>query len=540
MSHRLLLALNDPEVARQAAALAGEGDDLEVVEVVSELDRVVRAVRRTEPDVVLLHDHRGSVPTFQLTRELAATFPEVGIVIITADADREVLRGGMQAGARDVVGLPLTLEDLEASVRSASMHARTLRDRVTGEAEAAVAGGAAGKVVVVAGAKGGVGTSTVALHLALAAVSARPDRTVCLVDLDLQAGDLRALLDLPSRRSIVDLVDVADELSVRHLNETLYTHRTGLKVLLAPDEGETAEEVGVEVARNVLGGLRSRFDLVLVDAGSYVSDATAAACELADRALVVATPDVPALRGAQRLLGLWERLEVAGTDARLLLNRASRKVEVQPDLARKVVRLPLVETRIPASFQALEDAANTGAPDRLDDKKVREAFGAVLGELDVLPEPEEDEQGARSRSRLMGRLAGEQGQSSTEFMGLLPVLAIVVLGIWQLGLIGYTYVTAGHAAREGARALAVGEDEAERVRDDVPGAWRDGLRCSIGSDTVRVSLAVPAVLPGLDSPFRIASGAGTSVEDRPAGSPAGGEDRFTPRKRKDDPCNDVD
>ena len=95
----------------------------------------------------------------------------------------------------------------------------------------------AAALVAVAGAKGGVGCTTVALHLALAAARGAPGRPVCLVDLDLQKGDLRAFTDTPYRRSIADLVEVADELSVRHLQETLYTHRDGVRLLLAPDHG---------------------------------------------------------------------------------------------------------------------------------------------------------------------------------------------------------------------------------------------------------------------------------------------------------------
>ncbi|HEV2814125.1 MAG TPA: TadE/TadG family type IV pilus assembly protein [Solirubrobacteraceae bacterium] len=540
MSHRLLLAANEEDVARRAAALAGEGEELEVVEVVTELDRVPRALRRTEPDVLVLHDSRGTLPAFQRTRELTAAFPEVGIVVVAAEVTPEALRAGMQAGARDVVGLPLALEDLEAAVRAAATHGRTLRERVVGESEAAAAGGLAGRIVVVAGAKGGVGTSTIALHLALTAVAARPDRPVCLVDLDLQAGDLSALLDIPPRRSIVDLAEVAHELSYRHLSDTVYGHGSGLSVLPAPHEGERAEEVTIEAARNVLGALRTRHDLVVVDAGAYVYEATGAAYELADRMIVVATPDGPALRGARRLLELWERLEVTPGDTRLLVNRVSRKVDLQPSVAREYVPAPVLDTTIPAAFGALEHATNTGVPDHLEDRRVREAFRELLDELDVLPEvADEAPVSARRRSGFMRRLAGDEGQSAVEMVGLLPVLAVVVLGMWQLGLIGYTYFAAGHAAREGARALATGEEEAEQVREDVPGAWEDGLRCEIGDDRVKVSLAVPVVLPGVDSPWRIASSAGTTVEDQPVAAPGREPDSFKPKRRKDDPCNDA-
>ena len=176
------------------------------------------------------------------------------------------MRAAMQAGLRDVVSLPLSLEQLEGSVRAASQWSRTMRDRVAGEESAGAALG--GQLIAVAGSKGGVGTTTVCLQLALAAVRAAPGRPVCVVDFDLQKGDFRSFLDMPYRRSVVDLVEVADEISVRHLQETLYTHKEGFRVLLAPDEGERAEEVNALAARPILSAVKARHALTIVDLGA--------------------------------------------------------------------------------------------------------------------------------------------------------------------------------------------------------------------------------------------------------------------------------
>ena len=142
-----------------------------------------------------------------LARELSSAFPEVGLILLAAEDSPGLLRAAMQAGFRDVVALPLALESFEASVRSASQWSRTMRDRVTGEESAGASLG--GQLIAVAGAKGGVGTTTVALHLGMAAARMAPGRPVCLVDFDLQKGDFRALLDTPHRRSVVDLVVVS-------------------------------------------------------------------------------------------------------------------------------------------------------------------------------------------------------------------------------------------------------------------------------------------------------------------------------------------
>src|SRR3954469_3292796 len=520
VSARLLIAVADDETARRAAAQAREAE-LEVVDIIADPDELRRALGRLDVDVLLLHDDLGAVPVLDLARELSAAFPEVGLILLAADDSPRLLRSAMQAGLRDVVALPLSLESFEASVRAASQWSRTMRDRVTGEESAS--GALGGQLVAVAGSKGGVGTTTVALHLGLAAARMAPGRPVCLVDFDLQKGDFRALVDTPYRRSIVDLVDVANEISVRHLQETLYTHKEGFRLLLAPEEGERAEDVDSAVARNVLSAVKARHALTVVDIGAVATEATAIAAEMASQVLIVTTPDVLALRGVRRMRELWKRLGVReDEDVRVLLNRASRRRGVQPDLARKVVGDTMAETTIPADFNALEAAVNTGSPARLEDGKLRGAFESLAAELDIVPTVEEGASPTEPRG-LLARLGGERGQTSAEFMGLLPGLLIIVFGLWQIAVTGYTYVVAGHAAREGARQLAVlssdsGKDPPYRkaAREDLPKGWRHGAEITKPTDvTVKVSLKVPVLIPAFRAPIHITTTADTSVEDEP-------------------------
>ncbi len=231
-----------------------------------------------------------------------------------------------------------------------------------------------------AGAKGGVGTTTVAIQLALAAARSAPGRPVCVVDFDLQKGDMRAYLDTPYRRSVVDLVEVADEISVRHLQETLYTHREGVRLLLAPDDGERAEEVDSTVARNVLGAVRARHALTVVDLGADGLGGERdrrrdghRRCSSSPRP----TSSRCAACGACATCGGACRCATTTRTRWSCSTSTSRKLEVQPDLARKVVGGRLAQTTIPADFAAFEAAVNTGSPARMEDQKLRGAFEAL-------------------------------------------------------------------------------------------------------------------------------------------------------------------
>ena len=504
MTYRLVLAATDGMLAAEAVALTGESTQLEIVATAGSAGEVLDTLSSIEADAVLLHEGLGPLPVLDLARELSVRHPYVGVLLAVRDSRPDVLRAALQSGVRGVITLPLSLDEMEATVTSAALWARAVRDRLTGD-DFEVNDGVGGTMFAIAGAKGGVGTTTIAVQLALRA--AGPGRSVCLVDFDLQSGDVPSLLDLTHHRGVADLLEVAGELTTRHLDESLYVHASGLRVLVAPDEGERGEEVDGRAARGILGAIKSRFDVVVVDCGSVVTEANAVAVELADRVVLVTTPDVPALRAANRLLGMWRRLDIRKVDdVTGVVNRVSRKIEVQPDLARKVLAAPVASTTIPAGFIELEAAANVGDPSQLAAGAVRKAITALGRELAVLlPAPA----GKARRS--------EAGQVAVETVGIAGIVLVLAVMLWQVALTGYSFVLAGHAAREAARQLAVGAGRpaiTATATNDLPSAWRPEATVTPSGSRVSVRVTVPAIVPGIGSPIHVTASAGTVLENR--------------------------
>ena len=288
-----------------------------------------------------------------MAREVGFARPLCAIVLMASNPTPDLLVAAMAAGARSIVAAPPSLEEVRSRIESAAAWARSARRHVASDSLPA---GEAGRVIAVAGAKGGVGTTLISLLLARSRSSML---SVCVVDLDLQSGDLAAFAGVQVRRSIVDLVEMADELSGRALGEATYDIGHGLRLLPAPADGELGEDVTSRAARQIIAALRIQHDLVVIDCGSRLDDATAVALEVADRALLVATPDVPALRSARRTITLWRRLEIrAEGEVDLVLNRTSRVAEVQPPLAAKLTGVP-VTTVLPQIGSALESVMNT-------------------------------------------------------------------------------------------------------------------------------------------------------------------------------------
>jgi pilus assembly protein CpaE len=521
---RVLVATPDPDLVARLRALLSEAGDVEVVDTADRAAEVTRLLSDddTPLDVVVLHDELGPLPVLDLARDLNHRFPQVGVVLLSRETSVEQLRSAMSAGIRSVVRIPLTLTEVHGAIVEANEWAQTVQTRLAavGDGQRRVS---RGRVVALTGAKGGVGTTVLAVQLALAFKRRDPDSSVCLVDLDLQTGDVRGYLDIAHRRSVTDLIEVASELTTGHLTDAMYSHPSGVRVLLPPPNGEDAEDLDGTTTARILGGIRARFDTVVIDAGSVSTEASVTAVELADEVLLVCAPDVVSLRGANRALGLWERLGVRDGGVRAVLNRASRDREIQPSLAARVLHTPVARTVIPDRTQDVEAAANTGDPARLAGA-VREAVEDLAGEVaDGAPAPEADDDGQRDDT-LAARVAGQSGALSVEFTALLLPLGVTLLLIWQLVLTGYTTLLANHAATEGARVLALeGEDQARieaAARAAMHGHWERHLEVApVTGDEVHVRIPVPILVPGTSTPWRVTTSAGAVREEEASRAP---------------------
>ncbi|MEV7239970.1 P-loop NTPase [Streptomyces sp. NPDC093248] len=403
MPTRILPAGADPDAVRSLVTLLSQLPDAEPQPPVTDSTQLVDALARLAaesvdelPEVVVVHERIGPVPALELIREVALRFPAVGVILVTTDASPGLFAAAMDSGARGLVPLPLSYEELANRVQAVAQWSTGVRRHLGHGAETLV--GAGGTVVTVSGAKGGVGATLVAIQLALAAQSS--GRPTALVDLDLQTGDIASYLDVQFRRSVVDLAAIND-ISPRVLADAVFRHDTGLALLLAPAEGERGEEVTDRAARQIIGALRSRYEVVVVDCGAQLGAASAAAVETADTALLVTTPDVVAVRAAKRTVRMWDRLQIRkAEETTAVVNRHTRATEIQPPLVQRITGTALARTAVPANFRELQAVVDAGRVHELDGRStVKQALWALAGELGLAKAPEgpSHRSGARPR-----------------------------------------------------------------------------------------------------------------------------------------------
>jgi pilus assembly protein CpaE len=409
MPTRILPAVGDADAVRSVTTLLSQLPDAEPVAPVVDSTQLVDTLARLAaesvdelPEVVIVHERIGPVPALELIREVALRFPAVGVILVTSDASPGLFQAAMDYGARGLVALPLSYEELASRVQAVAQWSVGVRRHLGAGGD--VFTGVGGTVVTVSGAKGGVGTTLTAIQLALAAQAS--GRSTALVDLDLQTGDVASYLDVQFRRSVVDLAAITD-ISPRVLADAVFRHDTGLALLLAPAEGERGEDVTDRAARQIVSALRSRYEVVVIDCGAQIGGAGAAAVEMADRALLVTTPDVVAVRGAKRAVRMWDRLQIRkAEETTVVVNRHSRATEIQPPLIQKITGTAVAATAVPANFKELQSVVDAGRMHELENKSsVKQALWGLAAELGLVKVPE----GAGKQGRFRG---GDRGAVS--------------------------------------------------------------------------------------------------------------------------------
>ena len=176
----------------------------------------------------------------------------------------------------------------------------------------------------------------------------------------------------------------------------------------------------------------------------------------------------------------------------MVLNRVCRVVDIQPVSVPRLLPTTPCRATLPAAFKRLEPGLNHRQPAEVKDRQWWGSVRSLGREVGTLPPA--DPEPSRSRRR-RGRDA-EEGQAALEFTGMFPLVVLLVLLVWQVGLTTAALALTGHAADEGARHAALGQD-VTRALDTVP-SWfaRSMTVTESGADVVRVRTELPILVPG--------------------------------------------
>ena len=299
-----------------------------------------------QPDVLLV-DLRQSPVVPPLVGLLRRNHPNTGVMIIAAALDTALLVEAMRAGVTEVVAEPFTQEDLESAVNRVSAHS---------------VGVELGQVIGFIGAKGGVGTTTVAVNIAtMLGPMSKPSKAL-LMDLHQSGGDAAVFMGVEPRFSVLDAIDNSHRLDQNFL-KTLVTSVTGQTDLLASPERPSGGRLDIAKTRRVIELASSAYRHTVLDlprADANVLDAL----EQLKAVYIVANQELATVRSATRVAAMLR--ERYGRDkVGVVLTRSDRQADIGHADVEKAVGLTVAHT-FPSDYRIALQALNKGRPLALD------------------------------------------------------------------------------------------------------------------------------------------------------------------------------
>lgn len=351
MSGTLRVAICDPnETSREAIKKSLIGMDQVWLEADSSRyeffpDIVVQA----NPDVAIVDIDDDENKALALVEQIAKSHPQCGVVVVSSQADGQLILRAMRSGAREFLNSPVRIEELLGALdRVASASGGDKRNK-------------SGQIISFAGASGGVGTTSIAVNVAVA-MAQNPDLSVALVDLDLALGDADVFLDMIPEYTLLDVTQNISRLDLALLRKSLTKHESGVYLLPRPVQIEDLTTIPEENFKRVLGLLKASFSHVVVDLSKTYNRLDISALEASDTVVLLTQLDLPCLRNVVRLFSAFELYEGVSNKVKVVVNRSGLdKTQISADKAEETIDREIF-SRVPNNYFVISECRNNGVP----------------------------------------------------------------------------------------------------------------------------------------------------------------------------------
>ena len=353
MSNVLRLAIVDPkDTTRDALKSMLLGMDMIWLEAeCSRYEFFADVVAQTNPDIGLVAIDQDPQKALELVAKVAESSPNCAVLVVSSSTDGNLILQAMRAGAKEFLTQPVRIEDLLGALGRIS-------ERRFGRGERRSRGS---EVIAVAGAIGGVGTTSIAVNLGCA-LAREPKNSVALVDLDLCLGDADVFLDTIPDYTLVDVAQNVTRLDFTLLKRSLTKHSSGLFLLPRPVQLEDISLITVEDLQRVIGLLKATFTHLVIDLSKSYSPIDMVALEAANHILLVTQLDLPCLRNVVRLMMSFSEMKGMAEKVKIVVNRVGLDTgqitlkKAQETMGREIF------WQLPNDYRTMIEVRNNGVP----------------------------------------------------------------------------------------------------------------------------------------------------------------------------------
>lgn len=331
------------------------------------------------PDVVVVDIRADASSGMAAIERLRASHPSVAIFAIAASAEPDLILQAMRAGANEF--FPWTPGGQTQASRAMEESFQGAVRRTAARRDAATAGARQPCVThVFLGAKGGAGTTTVAVNCAVE-LARLTKRSTLIIDLKPCLGEVALFLGVRPRFTILDAIENLHRLDKDFLRELVSKHKSGLDIMAGSEQFDRPGPEDAGAIEELLRVLARMYDFIVIDAGNMINSCAVAGLYAADTVFLVTNPDVPSIRNAQRLVDRVRQLGAGSERVKILLNRASDQHLIAPKQIETALGYAIHHT-FPSDYRTVSTALNSGVPLALTNhSEISSQFGSFTRHL---------------------------------------------------------------------------------------------------------------------------------------------------------------
>lgn len=326
-------------------------EELGFIEIIGDFDNMLTAydvIMQARPYIVFFDLSDNADLALDTIEKISIANKNIIIIAASDEVDTDLVINSMRVGVREFLTKPVLRDDLHKALKKARSSLKT-EDSTEG------------KILSVFSNKGGIGKTSLATNLALQ-LSELTGEKVCLVDLNLQMGDVVTFLDINPSFDIAYVITHLSRLDESFLHSSLEKYKnTDLYVLADPPDIEQAEEISADDISSLLMFLKTMFGYIVVDTSSSFDIKTLTCLDISDYILLVLMVNLPSIRNCQKCLSLFNRLEYDEDKIKMVVNRYIEDDEITIDDVEEALNHEIY-WKIPNNYFSVMSSINKGVP----------------------------------------------------------------------------------------------------------------------------------------------------------------------------------
>jgi pilus assembly protein CpaE len=330
-------------------AALGKLPQLKLLDQTTDPQSFVSQQKGVSPDVVLV-EMNGESQVPEWLENLPQDMPHTHVLVCSYNREPDFLIRAMQVGIREFLPLPLTQNDLESALNRVRMARKQLIPVENRE----------GRIIVVTGHKGGVGSTTLAVNLAQALGESSPGR-IALIDLGRPFPDVGTFLDQESNYSIVDLIQNIANLDKSFIQRIMQPYGARLSILHGVSDFREQDNIELESLEPIFAILRQMYSYIVIDLSHWLDEFFIRVLTEADMVLMLTGLTVPDLRNLKKLWPYTMEWHQDKRKIKIVVNRYDNSSGLQLGDLENILQHPAFAT-LPNDYQALMQCLNQGSP----------------------------------------------------------------------------------------------------------------------------------------------------------------------------------